>query len=137
MLSFPISSSISQSELLSRVDALNSDPSTHGILVQMPLGLDPGADPVDADAVTDRVDAAKDVDGLCSLNRARIGETAKGGERGFLPCTPQGCMELIRRTGVEVMKTFRVFSKSKREEEEREGERVREFNEINEEGQKE
>ena len=93
-------SSITQPELLSRVDALNRDPSIHGILVQMPLGT-ASANTIDERLVTDRIDPDKDVDGLCTVNQGRL--AAGGGKsEGFLPCTPAGCMDLIKRSGVEV-----------------------------------
>jgi methylenetetrahydrofolate dehydrogenase (NADP+)/methenyltetrahydrofolate cyclohydrolase len=77
----------SQADLLDLVRQLNSDPSIHGILVQMPLpkGLD-------ADAVIAAIDPAKDVDGLHPLNAGRL----SAGLPGLVPCTPVGCMMLLR-----------------------------------------
>jgi methylenetetrahydrofolate dehydrogenase (NADP+) / methenyltetrahydrofolate cyclohydrolase len=77
----------SQSELLDLVRQLNADPSIHGILVQMPLpkGLDP-------DAVIAAIDPAKDVDGLHPLNAGRL----SAGLPDLVPCTPVGCMMLLR-----------------------------------------
>jgi methylenetetrahydrofolate dehydrogenase (NADP+)/methenyltetrahydrofolate cyclohydrolase/formyltetrahydrofolate synthetase len=89
--------SISESELLQKLDALNADPAVHGIIVQMPLDSD---EKIDAHKVTNRVSADKDVDGLTSVNTGRV---ATGDlSSGFVPCTPNGCMELIRRSGVEI-----------------------------------
>ena len=81
-----------QAELLALVDQLNADPAVHGILVQMPL---PGH--MDADAVIHRIDPAKDVDGFHPVN---VGKLLVGGGDGFVPCTPAGVMEMLRRSGV-------------------------------------
>ncbi len=77
----------SQSELLELVHQLNTDASIHGILVQMPLprGLD-------ADGVIAAIDPAKDVDGLHPLNAGRL----SAGLPGLVPCTPVGCMMLLK-----------------------------------------
>ncbi len=90
--------SISQSELLRRVAELNADSSVHGVIVQMPLDADTD---IDSAAVTDAVSPDKDVDGLCSVNQGKVAAGDLKG--GFLPCTPAGCMELIRRTGVDTV----------------------------------
>ena len=50
--------------------------------------------------MTDRVSPDKDVDGLGTVNQGKL--AAGDMESGFMPCTPAGCMELIRRSGVEV-----------------------------------
>ena len=55
---------------------------------------------IDERAVTDRVSPDKDVDGLGTVNQGKL--AAGDMESGFMPCTPAGCMELIRRSGVEV-----------------------------------
>ncbi len=81
----------SQSELLARVQALNADPSIHGILVQMPLP--PHIDP---QAVIAAIAAHKDVDGF-SLHSAGA---LMAGLPGLRPATPFGCMKLIESTGV-------------------------------------
>lgn len=76
----------SQAELLSVVERLNADPAVHGILVQLPL---PGA--LDANAVVDAIDPAKDVDGLHLKNVGLLST----GQDGMFPCTPVGCMMLL------------------------------------------
>ena len=83
----------SQSELLDVVAALNKDPLVHGILVQMPLPKQ-----LDADAVIRSIDPRKDVDGFHPLN---VGKLLIGERDGFVPCTPAGIQELLRRSGVE------------------------------------
>jgi methylenetetrahydrofolate dehydrogenase (NADP+)/methenyltetrahydrofolate cyclohydrolase len=83
----------SQSELLARVDALNSDPRIHGILVQMPLPKQ-----IDPDAVIRRIDPAKDVDGFHPVN---VGKMLIGEKDGFIPCTPAGIQILLKESGVK------------------------------------
>jgi methylenetetrahydrofolate dehydrogenase (NADP+)/methenyltetrahydrofolate cyclohydrolase len=79
-------------EVLERhLDALNRDPGVHGILVQQPLPPH-----LDAGRVVARTDPAKDVDGLHALSQGRL----LRGEPGFVPCTPLGILELLRRYGV-------------------------------------
>lgn len=80
--------SITESELVALVEELNQDPKVNGILVQLPL---PGQ--VSAHAVIGSIDPAKDVDGFHTTN---AGLLAVGGD-GMVPCTPLGCMMLIKR----------------------------------------
>jgi methylenetetrahydrofolate dehydrogenase (NADP+)/methenyltetrahydrofolate cyclohydrolase len=77
-----------QAELLTVVDRLNRDPAVSGILVQLPLPRQ-----IDPNAVIDAIDPAKDVDGFHLDN---VGLLATGRE-GLVPCTPLGCMILIRQ----------------------------------------
>jgi methylenetetrahydrofolate dehydrogenase (NADP+)/methenyltetrahydrofolate cyclohydrolase len=86
--------SVSQPELLALIARLNADPAVHGILVQLPLPKH-----IDADVVTECIDAAKDVDGLHPYNIGRL--VLK--RPSFRPCTPQGCMTLIRDTGEDLV----------------------------------
>jgi methylenetetrahydrofolate dehydrogenase (NADP+)/methenyltetrahydrofolate cyclohydrolase len=79
-------------ELLQHIDALNRDPSVHGILVQLPLPH--GVDEV---RVLQAVDPRKDVDGFHPDN---LGLLMLGTPR-FVACTPQGCMRLIAQAGVD------------------------------------
>lgn len=76
-----------ESALLERVAALNADPAVHGILVQLPLPKH-----MDSAKVIDLIDPAKDVDGFHVVN---AGKLAVGAE-GIVPCTPLGCLMLIR-----------------------------------------
>ena len=77
----------SQTELLALVRHLNGDPAIHGILVQLPLpkGLD-------EKAIIQAIDPDKDVDGLHVINAGRLAQ----GLPCLAPCTPVGCMILIR-----------------------------------------
>lgn len=81
----------SQAEVEAAIDELNADPACTGFLVQQPTGLDEFA-------LLSRVDADKDVDGLHPTNLGKL----VLGEAGALPCTPIGCIELLRRHGVEL-----------------------------------
>jgi methylenetetrahydrofolate dehydrogenase (NADP+)/methenyltetrahydrofolate cyclohydrolase len=85
--------STTQAELAAVIDALNRDAAIDGILVQLPLPA-----PLDADAVIRSLDPAKDVDGLHPTN---LGLLAQGKPR-FVPCTPSGCMRLLREVGAEL-----------------------------------
>jgi methylenetetrahydrofolate dehydrogenase (NADP+)/methenyltetrahydrofolate cyclohydrolase len=86
-------STISQGELLALVDQLNADPKIHGILVQLPLpkGLD-------EEEVINRIDPRKDVDGFHPVNVGKLSI----GLPAFVPCTPAGVLELVKRTGTTI-----------------------------------
>lgn len=79
--------SISEAELVALVEELNQDPKVNGILVQLPLPSQ-----VSSHAVIASIDPAKDVDGFHTTN---AGLLAVGGA-GLVPCTPLGCMMLIK-----------------------------------------
>ncbi len=81
-----------QGELMALVAALVADPIVDGILVQLPLPPH-----LDSEAVIRAIDPAKDVDGLHPTN---LGLLAQGQPR-FVPCTPKGCMRLLRELGAE------------------------------------
>jgi len=82
-----------QTELLRIVDELNRDPSIHGILVQSPPPPQ-----IDEEAIVRTIDPRKDVDGFHPENVAKL---ALEDASGFVPCTPAGCMRLLREAGVE------------------------------------
>jgi len=84
---------LSEAELLARIDALNADPTIHGILVQMPLPKH-----IDPHKVIARIATSKDVDGYSVLSAGEL----MTGLPGFRPCTPYGCMKLIETTGVDL-----------------------------------
>lgn len=81
-----------QAELMALVAELNADPIVDGILVQLPLPPH-----LDSDAVIRALDPGKDVDGLHPTN---LGYLAQG-KPVFVPCTPKGCMRLLREVGVD------------------------------------
>ncbi|WP_214407162.1 bifunctional methylenetetrahydrofolate dehydrogenase/methenyltetrahydrofolate cyclohydrolase [Pseudonocardia lacus] len=82
-----------QADVEAVIDELNADPACTGYIVQLPLpsGLDAGA-------ALERIDPAKDADGLHPVSLGRL----VLGEPGPLPCTPRGIVELCRRYGVEL-----------------------------------
>ena len=82
-----------QARIAREIDQRVSDPLVHGILLQLPLPG--GQDPVDLLA---RIDPAKDVDGFHPVNIGRLCL----GEPGFVPCTPLGIVELLRRHDVPI-----------------------------------
>jgi len=81
-----------QEELEALVDRLNADEKIHGILVQLPLPKH-----LDEHAILLRISPDKDVDAFHPYNVGRI----MIGDYSFLPCTPAGVMELIRRSGID------------------------------------
>lgn len=85
--------SVTTAEMLAVVADLNARAEIDGILVQLPLPKQ-----VDAKQVLMAVDPAKDVDGFHPLN---VGLLATARPR-LVPCTPLGCMEMLRRSGIEV-----------------------------------
>jgi methylenetetrahydrofolate dehydrogenase (NADP+)/methenyltetrahydrofolate cyclohydrolase len=83
-----------QAALLALIDALNRDAAVNGILVQLPLPPH-----IDTDLVTERIDPLKDVDGFHPYNIGRL--VLK--RPTLRPCTPYGCMTLLRDTGEELV----------------------------------
>jgi methylenetetrahydrofolate dehydrogenase (NADP+)/methenyltetrahydrofolate cyclohydrolase len=86
-------STLSEADLLSRIEALNQDPKIHGILVQMPLPKH-----IDSHKVIEAISTRKDVDGYSVLSAGEL----LTGLPGFRPCTPYGCMKLIESTGYDL-----------------------------------
>lgn len=90
---YALSGETSEEELLKLVEELNRDNSVNGILVQLPLPKQ-----IDETKILHAISPAKDVDAFHPVNVGKI----MVGDYDFLPCTPAGCMELIRSTGVSV-----------------------------------
>jgi len=82
-----LSDQTTEGELLALIDQLNSDSAVHGILVQLPLPAQ-----INTHAVINAIDPDKDVDGFHLINVGRL----TTGESGLVPCTPLGCMMLLR-----------------------------------------
>ena len=80
-----------QAALLARIAELNADPTVHGILVQLPLPAQ-----IDAAAVLDAIDPAKDVDGFHVINAGRLMTGGSGASAPLVPCTPLGCQMLLK-----------------------------------------
>ena len=83
---------MTEAELLARIDALNNDPSIHGILVQLPLPKH-----IDDHKVIEAISPLKDVDGfhIASAGALMVGEV------GFKACTPYGCMKMLESIGMK------------------------------------
>ena len=84
---------LTQADLLSRVDALNRDPSIHGILVQLPLPPH-----IDSHKVIEAISPEKDVDGFHVASAGAL----MVGQPGFWPCTPYGCMKMLEDIGYDL-----------------------------------
>ncbi len=81
---------MSEADLLARVESLNNDPQIHGILVQLPLPAH-----IDAQKVIEAINPAKDVDGFHIASAGAL----MTGMPGFWPCTPYGCMKMLESIG--------------------------------------
>jgi methylenetetrahydrofolate dehydrogenase (NADP+)/methenyltetrahydrofolate cyclohydrolase len=81
----------SEEELIAEIRRCNADPAVHGILVQIPLPKH-----LDERRVIAAIDPDKDMDGLTPINVGRLVLE----EPGYLPCTPAGILELLKRSGV-------------------------------------
>ncbi len=84
---------LSEADLLARVDALNNEPSIHGILVQLPMPPH-----IDTQKVIEAIDPHKDVDGFHIASAGAL----MTGMPGFRPCTPYGCMKMLESIGCEL-----------------------------------
>ncbi|MGM9426510.1 bifunctional methylenetetrahydrofolate dehydrogenase/methenyltetrahydrofolate cyclohydrolase FolD [Hydrogenophaga sp. MI9] len=84
---------MTESELLARVDALNKDASIHGILVQLPLPPH-----MNAQRVIEAISPEKDVDGFHIASAGAL----MTGLPGFWPCTPYGCMKMLESIGYDL-----------------------------------
>ncbi len=83
---------MTEAELLARVEALNKDPAIHGILVQLPLPKH-----IDDHKVIEAISPAKDVDGFAVESAGAL----MVGEPGFKACTPYGCMKMLESIGMK------------------------------------
>jgi methylenetetrahydrofolate dehydrogenase (NADP+)/methenyltetrahydrofolate cyclohydrolase len=84
---------MTEAELLARVEVLNNDPSIHGILVQLPLPAH-----IDGHKVIEAISPAKDVDGFHVASAGAL----MVGQPGFWPCTPYGCMKMLESIGYDL-----------------------------------
>ena len=84
---------MTEADLLARIDALNKDPSIHGILVQLPVPKH-----IDANKVIEAIAPEKDVDGFHIASAGAL----MGGQPGFGPCTPYGCMKMLESIGYDL-----------------------------------
>lgn len=87
---------VPESELIDKIRSINEDSSVHGILLQRPVPLS-----IDEKKVLNMVDRNKDVDGIASP--LCLGQLVyKGYTADFIPCTAKGCIELLKREGIEI-----------------------------------
>jgi 5,10-methylene-tetrahydrofolate dehydrogenase/methenyl tetrahydrofolate cyclohydrolase len=91
----PLPANVSQAELEDLIRKLNADPKVNGILVQLPLPSH-----LDEERVLSLISIEKDVDGFSPLNLGRLAQ--KGREPLFVPCTPYGCIYLLKEAGVQI-----------------------------------
>jgi methylenetetrahydrofolate dehydrogenase (NADP+)/methenyltetrahydrofolate cyclohydrolase len=89
---YRFSTDVSQDELLKTIDFINDDDDVHGLIVQLPLPKH-----INVDTVISHIDPKKDVDGFHPLN---IGKMMLG-HPAFLPATPAGIIELLKRYDIE------------------------------------
>lgn len=90
---FTLPGSAAEEEVLALVDKLNKDDKVHGIMIELPLPKH-----MDKKKVLEAVDPKKDVDGVHPINRGYI---LSGGD-GLFPATPQSCIEIMLRSGIEI-----------------------------------
>jgi methylenetetrahydrofolate dehydrogenase (NADP+)/methenyltetrahydrofolate cyclohydrolase len=86
-----------QAEVEALIDELNADPACHGYIVQLPLPKH-----LDTDAILERIDPAKDADGLHPTNLGRLVLNVNTPITSPLPCTPRGVIELLTRNGYDL-----------------------------------
>lgn len=92
-LSYELEESISQEQLLELIEELNSNEKVNGILVQLPLPKH-----IDENAIIQAIIPQKDVDGF---HPETVGNMCIG-TKGFLPCTPAGVIQLLKRSNIEI-----------------------------------
>ncbi|AGH98537.1 bifunctional methylenetetrahydrofolate dehydrogenase/methenyltetrahydrofolate cyclohydrolase FolD [Micavibrio aeruginosavorus] len=85
---YRLPATVTQGAVDTLIDTLNADQSIHGILLQLPAPTQ-----IDTRALINRINPAKDVDGLHPLN---IGKLVSGARDAIIPCTPQGALKLIQ-----------------------------------------
>ena len=92
-LSYELPEETSEEELLALIAELNADQVVNGILVQLPL-----PEHIDENKVIQAIDAKKDVDGFHPVNAGALST----GQKGFVPCTPAGIIELLKRSHITI-----------------------------------
>ncbi|MDF2507595.1 MAG: bifunctional methylenetetrahydrofolate dehydrogenase/methenyltetrahydrofolate cyclohydrolase [Microbacterium sp.] len=92
-----LSADATQGEVEALIDELNADPACHGYIVQLPLPKH-----LDTDAILERIDPAKDADGLHPTNLGRLVLNVNSPIHTPLPCTPRGVIELLLRNDYDL-----------------------------------
>lgn len=95
---FKLSSETTEQQLMRKVLALNDDKDVHGIITQLPFDT---INKVDSDKIINLIAPHKDVDGLSVYNAGKLLHGDLTG-RSFIPCTPNGCLELIKQSGIQI-----------------------------------
>lgn len=95
---------VTEDELAKKVEELNADSSVHGIITQLPFD---STTSIDSDKIVNMIDPRKDVDGLCVYNAGKLSH-GELNSSSFIPCTPNGCIELIKKSGIEISGTRSV-----------------------------
>ncbi|MCS5694783.1 bifunctional 5,10-methylenetetrahydrofolate dehydrogenase/5,10-methenyltetrahydrofolate cyclohydrolase [Desulfofundulus thermocisternus] len=90
---FTLPGNVPEEEILALIDRLNKDDSVHGIMIELPLPKH-----INKQRVLEAVSPKKDVDGVHPINRGYI---LSGGD-GLFPATPQSCIEIMLRSGIEI-----------------------------------
>jgi len=91
----PMPADITQADLEKLIKELNADPKVNGILVQLPLPSH-----LNEEHILQLISIEKDVDGFSPINIGRLAQ--KGREPLFVPCTPYGCIYLLKEAGVKI-----------------------------------
>ncbi|PZU28021.1 MAG: bifunctional methylenetetrahydrofolate dehydrogenase/methenyltetrahydrofolate cyclohydrolase, partial [Microbacterium sp.] len=92
-----------QADVEAEIDRLNADPSCHGYIVQLPLPRH-----LDTDRILERIDPAKDADGLHPVNLGKLVLNVNDEITSPLPCTPRAVIELLERNGFALAGTHVV-----------------------------
>ncbi|KAL9651666.1 hypothetical protein ABK040_001611 [Willaertia magna] len=92
---FPDAENTTEEQVIETIKKFNEDDNIHGILIQLPLPSH-----MDEEKILSTVRLDKDVDGLSVTNIGRL--AMRGREPNFIPCTPLGCLELLKRTASEL-----------------------------------
>lgn len=99
-----LSRDVTEEEVAVQVEKLNLDTSVHGIITQLPFD---SSTKIDSDRIVNMIDPSKDVDGLNVYNAGKLSH-GELNSSSFIPCTPNGCMELIKKAGINVSGTQSV-----------------------------
>lgn len=98
---FPLPADVSEDELLRLIDRCNTNKDIHGILTQLPLPKH-----IDTNKILLAINPEKDVDGFHPINIGKMNALKSWEEIGkagvFIPCTPHGCIQLLKRSGIEI-----------------------------------
>jgi len=90
---YHLQDNINEKDLIQLIHNLNSDDTVHGILVQLPLPVH-----LDSDKILEQINPQKDVDGFHPENLGRLLQ----GNPNFIPCTPYGCIEILKYYNIDV-----------------------------------